>query len=60
MDKHEPISKISRPTAVIGSGTLGERIALMLASNGGEVRLYYSKAEQAAGPARTLGRFGNL
>lgn len=29
-----------RPTAVIGAGTLGSRIALMLASSGGEVRLY--------------------
>src|SRR5262249_20399003 len=30
----------TRPTAVIGAGTLGSRIALMLASSGGEVRLY--------------------
>jgi 3-hydroxyacyl-CoA dehydrogenase len=29
-----------RPTAVIGGGTLGSRIALMLASSGGEVRPY--------------------
>ena len=36
----------SRPTAVIGSGTLGMRIALMLASSGGEVRLYDPKPAQ--------------
>ena len=30
----------SRPIAVIGSGTLGRRIALMMSSQGGEVRLY--------------------
>jgi 3-hydroxybutyryl-CoA dehydrogenase len=40
-----PISDIateilSRPRAVIGSGTQGRRIALMLASQGGEVRIY--------------------
>jgi 3-hydroxybutyryl-CoA dehydrogenase len=35
-----------RPTAVIGAGTLGSRIALMLASSGGEVRLYDAKAAQ--------------
>ena len=29
-----------RPIAVIGAGTLGRRIALMMASQGGEVRLY--------------------
>src|SRR5262245_61168016 len=33
----------NRPTAVIGGGTLGSRIALMLASSGGEVRLYDAK-----------------
>jgi 3-hydroxybutyryl-CoA dehydrogenase len=37
----------SRPTAVIGSGTLGQRIALMLASAGGEVRLYDPNPQQA-------------
>jgi 3-hydroxybutyryl-CoA dehydrogenase len=36
----------TRPTAVIGAGTLGSRIALMLASSGGEVRLYDAKAAQ--------------
>jgi 3-hydroxybutyryl-CoA dehydrogenase len=35
-----------RPTAVIGGGTLGTRIALMLASSGGEVRLYDAKTAQ--------------
>jgi 3-hydroxybutyryl-CoA dehydrogenase len=30
----------SRPIAVIGSGTLGRRIALMMSTQGGEVRLY--------------------
>lgn len=40
-------SDTSRPTAVIGIGTLGQRIALMLASAGGEVRLYDPNAEQA-------------
>lgn len=30
----------SRPIAVIGAGTLGRRIALMLATQGGEVRLF--------------------
>src|SRR5246500_5891164 len=36
----------TRPTAVLGAGTLGSRIALMLASSGGEVRLYDAKATQ--------------
>src|ERR1700751_6161512 len=31
---------IRRPRAVIGTGTQGRRIALMLASQGGEVRIY--------------------
>jgi len=35
-----------RPTAVIGAGTLGSRIALMLSSSGGEVRLYDPKSDQ--------------
>ena len=39
-------SPTTRPTAVIGSGTLGSRIALMLASSGGEVRLYDPNADQ--------------
>ena len=36
----------SRPTAVIGGGTLGMRISLMLASSGGEVRLFDAKPAQ--------------
>src|SRR4029077_11644995 len=36
----------SHPAAVIGAGTLGSRIALMLASSGGEVRLYDAKPAQ--------------
>lgn len=35
-----------RPVAVIGAGTLGRRIALMLASRGGPVRIYARRAEQ--------------
>src|SRR5258705_10370631 len=31
---------LRRPRAVIGTGTQGRRIALMLASQGGEVRIY--------------------
>ena len=37
---------LRRPRAVIGTGTQGRRIALMLASQGGEVRIY---ARSAAG-----------
>src|SRR5258706_7839500 len=46
--KHDNLtfSPTTRPTAVIGSGTLGSRIALMLASSGGEVRLYDPNADQ--------------
>ena len=51
----------SRPTAVIGSGTLGQRIALMLASEGGEVRLYDPNAEQAeAGRQYVERELGNV
>src|SRR6201998_3308266 len=49
MNQPEGQSKFNpttRPTAVIGAGTLGSRIALMLASSGGEVRLYDAKAAQ--------------
>src|SRR5436305_3268932 len=35
-----------RPTAVIGAGTLGRRIALMLATQGGEVRIFDLSSEQ--------------
>jgi 3-hydroxybutyryl-CoA dehydrogenase len=44
----------TRPTAVIGAGTLGSRIALMLASSGGEVRLYDAKATQLEVAARFI------
>jgi 3-hydroxybutyryl-CoA dehydrogenase len=46
--KHDDstFSPTTHATAVIGSGTLGSRIALMLASGGGEVRLYDSNADQ--------------
>ena len=36
---------LRRPSAVIGSGTLGRRIALMLATQGGEVRIYSKSPE---------------
>ena len=38
----------NRPVAVIGAGTLGRRIALMLASRGGTLRIYARRAEQRA------------
>ncbi|OBK11847.1 3-hydroxyacyl-CoA dehydrogenase family protein [Mycobacterium asiaticum] len=41
-----------RPVAVIGAGTLGPRIALMLASRGGTVRIYARRAEQRAEAVR--------
>ena len=44
-----------RPTAVIGGGTLGSRIALMLASSGGEVRLYDAKTAQLEIAERYIG-----
>ena len=46
--KHDALtfSPKTHATAVIGSGTLGSRIALMLASSGGEVRLYDPNADQ--------------
>ncbi|MFV8317359.1 3-hydroxyacyl-CoA dehydrogenase family protein [Mycobacterium sp. 23] len=37
-----------RPVAVIGAGTLGRRIALMMASRGGTVRIYARRPEQRA------------
>lgn len=36
----ESTASDKRPIAVIGGGTLGRRIALMISSQGGEVRLY--------------------
>ncbi|OBK92811.1 3-hydroxybutyryl-CoA dehydrogenase [Mycobacterium asiaticum] len=41
-----------RPVAVIGAGTLGPRIALMLASRGGTVQIYARRAEQRAEAVR--------
>jgi 3-hydroxybutyryl-CoA dehydrogenase len=38
----------NRPVAVIGAGTLGRRIALMLASRGGTVRIYAPRSQQRA------------
>jgi 3-hydroxybutyryl-CoA dehydrogenase len=40
------LSPTTYATAVIGSGTIGSRIALMLASGGGEVRIYDPNADQ--------------
>src|SRR5260370_39887207 len=40
----------NRPTAVIGGGTLGRRIALMMTLQGGEVRIY-DKQETTRGAA---------
>jgi 3-hydroxybutyryl-CoA dehydrogenase len=37
---------MSRPMAVIGAGTLGPRIALMLATRGGEVRIFARTPER--------------
>jgi 3-hydroxybutyryl-CoA dehydrogenase len=42
----------NRPIAVIGAGTLGRRIALMLASRGGTVRIHARRAEQRAEATR--------
>jgi 2-polyprenyl-6-methoxyphenol hydroxylase-like FAD-dependent oxidoreductase len=46
--KHDDstFSPTTYATAVIGSGTIGSRIALMLASGGGEVGLYDPNADQ--------------
>jgi 3-hydroxybutyryl-CoA dehydrogenase len=37
---------LRRPSAVIGAGTLGRRIALMLATQGGEVRIFARSPER--------------
>ena len=49
---------MSRPMAVIGAGTLGPRIALMLATRGGEVRIFARTPErcQAAKTFVEVGR----
>jgi 3-hydroxybutyryl-CoA dehydrogenase len=41
-----------RPTAVLGAGTMGRRIALMLAARGGQVRIFDTSAEQRAAAER--------
>src|SRR5262245_56241246 len=41
-----PIDLLSKPMAVIGAGTLGRRIALMLATQGGEVRIFGGRPER--------------
>ena len=47
-----PQNTDTRPFAILGAGTLGRRIALMLATRGAEVRLYDPNAEvRAAGVA---------
>lgn len=43
-----PADRASRPVAVLGAGTLGRRIALVLATRGGTVRLYDPSVEQCA------------
>lgn len=44
MTFHLPGQIATRPIAVLGAGTLGRRIALMMASRGAEVRLYARSA----------------
>ncbi|MFT4102924.1 MAG: 3-hydroxyacyl-CoA dehydrogenase family protein [Burkholderiaceae bacterium] len=47
-----PVDIATRPIAVLGAGTLGRRIALMMATRGAEVRLYArSAATRDAGVA---------
>lgn len=53
--KRSKFKPTTRPTAVIGGGTLGSRIALMLASSGGEVRLYDAKPAQLEIAERYVG-----
>jgi 3-hydroxybutyryl-CoA dehydrogenase len=40
--------RADRPIAVIGAGTLGRRVALMFATQGGEVRVFDTSSEQQA------------
>src|SRR5438067_21670 len=44
-----PSDLADRPLAVVGGGTLGRRIALVLATRGAEVRIYDVSAEQRQG-----------
>jgi 3-hydroxybutyryl-CoA dehydrogenase len=48
MSKEPPQDFTRRPMAVIGAGTLGRRIALMLATRGGEVRIFDIAGDQQA------------
>ncbi|MFT3819048.1 MAG: 3-hydroxyacyl-CoA dehydrogenase family protein [Rubrivivax sp.] len=51
----------ARPIAVLGAGTLGRRIALMMATRGAEVRLYArSAATREAGAAYARGQLPAL
>ncbi|MFT4100971.1 MAG: 3-hydroxyacyl-CoA dehydrogenase family protein [Burkholderiaceae bacterium] len=51
----------TRPLAVLGAGTMGRRIALMLATRGAEVRLYDPNAEvRAAGVEYALKQLPRL
>lgn len=43
-----PTDLALRPVAVVGAGTLGRRIALMLALRGGEVRITDPSPDQRA------------
>lgn len=47
-----PTDIASRPVALVGAGTLGRRIALMLATRGGEVRISDPAADQRAAAVR--------
>ena len=50
-----PQNHWTRPVTVLGAGTLGRRIALMMATQGAEVRLYDPNAEvRAAGVAYAM------
>jgi 3-hydroxybutyryl-CoA dehydrogenase len=52
-----PANIATRPIAILGAGTLGSRIALMLATRGAEVRLYArSAATRDAGVAFARGQ----
>jgi 3-hydroxybutyryl-CoA dehydrogenase len=42
------VSAPDRPIAVLGAGTLGRRIALMLSTRGGVVRLFDASADSLA------------
>lgn len=51
MAYHAPGDLDSRPIAVVGAGTLGRRIALMLATRGAEIRIHDLSDEQARAAA---------